>query len=336
MQTAQKARDVTIREALVQGIRVLKEAGVESPQLDCAVLLASALGVTKDRVYVEAGQEIDPARLLLFQAMLERRARREPVQYITGAREFMGLDFEVGPGVLVPRPETETLVEVVKDLIGRDPRAEPEYLLADIGTGSGAIAVAIALATSTASWGGAASPASWGGATSPAALPGAHACSSDKSGRPHRAVMILATDTSFEALEVAERNAARHGVEGVITFLQGDMWQPLDAAGLAGRLDGVVSNPPYIATQEMEILQPEVRMFEPREALDGGEDGLSLHRILASGAPKFLKPGGFLALEVGAGQAAPVRTLLESAGIRDCRFVEDLRGIARVVYGFRA
>jgi len=316
---------VKVQEALVHGIRLLKEAGVESPQLDCAVLLAQALGITKERVYVEAEREIEPARLLLFQQMLERRVRREPVQYITGTREFMGLDFEVGPGVLVPRPETEVLVEVAQCLIkesGRWPHAQAEgcvrtadaegragpaggYMLADIGTGSGAIAVVLAGFLGTLE---------------------------DR----RRVSRVFATDISTEALETAKRNARRHHVQDRIEFLEGDMWQPLEGLGLAGKLDAVVSNPPYISTAEMETLQPEVRLFEPRQALDGGEDGLDYYRILARGAPKFLRPGGFLALEVGAFQSEPLRALMDAAGLCNCRAVKDLQGIPRVVYGFRA
>ena len=309
---------------------MLKEAGVKSPGLDSAVLLAHALGVTKHRVYVDAGREIDPGRFSLFQQMLERRARREPVQYITGTREFMGLDFEVGRGVLVPRPETEILVEVAQDLISKSGwwrrdwapdyasgRVElPEgYLLADIGTGSGAIAVALAsFLTSVLREGRCAAP------------PGLR--------RRYLFDTVFATDISSEALAIAKRNAARHHVEDRIDFLQGDMWRPLQDLGLAGRLDAVVSNPPYITTAEMETLQQEVGLFEPREALDGGEDGLDYYRTLACGAPKFLRLGGFLVLEVGAGQAETVRALMDAAGLHDCRSVNDLRGIPRVVYGF--
>ncbi len=330
---------MTVQEALVHGIRSLKAAGVDSPQLDCAVLLAHALGITRERVYVEAGREVDPARLLLFQQMLQRRVGREPVQYITGTREFMGLEFEVGPGVLVPRPETEVLVEVAQRLIknsGRWPYtwvpdyangcAPPDgYLLADIGTGSGAIAVTLAwFLISVITEGKGALPAPSG-----EAIPG-------RAERYPWSSRVFATDISSEALEIAKRNAARHHVRGTIEFLQGDMWQPLESLGLAGRLDAVVSNPPYISTAEMETLQPEVRLFEPRQALDGGEDGLYYYRILASGAPKFLRPGGFLALEVGVSQSQAVRALMEASGLRNCQTANDLQGIPRVVYGFRA
>jgi release factor glutamine methyltransferase len=338
---------VTVQEALVQGIRRLKQAGVKSPELDSVVLLAHALGVTKHTIYIEAGRRIDPRRLSFFHDILERRARREPIQYITGTREFMGLDFEVRPGVMVPRPETETLVEVAQRLIGesgrwpckapdytREPTQLPEgYLLADIGTGSGALAVVLAdFLTSVLTEGRGVPP------PREAAVPARH------SGSPiqpeilpwYLFPMVFATDISSVALGIAKRNAARHHVTGAIVFLEGDMWQPLQDAGLAGRLDAVVSNPPYITSAEMEMLEPEIRLFEPREALDGGEDGLDYYRILASGAPKFLRCGGFIALEVGAGQAGPALALLVAAGLEDCHSVNDLQGIPRVVYGLRA
>lgn len=294
---------MNVRQALKHGTSELRAAGVSLPHLDSAVLLASALSWTKERLFTEAGQDVPPDRLFVFCDMIARRAKKEPVQYITGRREFMCLDFLVRQGVLVPRPETEILVEKAIDLSRQqslDNKAvHSEYVIADIGTGSGAIAVCLSLGLRD---------------------------TFKKLGRRFR---VLATDISADALSLARENATRFGAE--VELLQGDCWEPFQAAGMS--LDAVVSNPPYIASWQLPEIPDEVRLYEPATALDGGPDGLDFYRRLISGAAGLLKPGGFMALEVGAGQASRVLSLMEQENFVQCGMAPDLAGIERVVWG---
>jgi len=203
-------------------------------------------------------------------ALLARRVSREPLPYILGTREFFGLYFAVDPRVLIPRPETELLVERALGLASRVSSSSGALCIADIGTGSGCIAIALAVH-----------------------LP--HAC-------------LYATDVSADALAVAQRNAATHGVASRIRFLWGDLLSPLPQP-----VHLIVANLPYIAAQEWETLPPEVGRFEPRGALDGGPDGLDLVRWLLRQAPAYLLPGGALLLEIGASQGEAVTKLARAA-----------------------
>ena len=276
----------TIREILTDAIPRLERAGVDTPRLDAEVLLAHVLG--RDRGWVWAHPEFQPAAddCARFAALLARRERREPLAYLLGEREFYGRPFTVTPDVLVPRPETELLVEAVAAWAHRQRAA----VLADIGSGSGAIAVTLALE-----------------------LPNTH---------------IFAVDLSPRALDVARCNAARHGVEERVTFLAGDLLQPLRDAGISA-LDAIIANLPYIAEEEYAALMPEVRDYEPVLALQAGEGGLALIRRLIIEAPALLASEGLLALELGAGQAEQVRRELQQADWRDITVIEDYSGIPR-------
>ncbi|HEY5999241.1 MAG TPA: peptide chain release factor N(5)-glutamine methyltransferase, partial [bacterium] len=221
-----------------------------------------------------------------YERLLRERSGRAPLAYVTGEREFWSLRLAVDARVLVPRPETETLVEAALARVGGAAR------IADLGTGSGAVAIALAVE-----------------------LPLAR---------------LWAVDRSAAALEVARGNAATHGVAGRISFLAGDLCGPL--ASLAGTLDAVVSNPPYVPTAQIESLQPEVRDHEPRLALDGGPDGLAVIGRIVAQAPPLLRPGGLLLLEVGAGQAPAAAALLAGGGaFETIERLPDLAGIERVV-----
>jgi release factor glutamine methyltransferase len=223
-------------------------------------------------------------------ALFKRRAFREPLQYVLGTQEFCGLDFQVTPDVLIPRLETELLVEVVRQKCADLSRA----LIADVGTGSGCVAIALARA-----------------------LPGA---------------TLYATDRSPRALVVAQENAKRHGVHHRVTFLAGNLLDPIQLLGLQGHLDAIVSNPPYIPDADLAALQPEVGLFEPRLALDGGNDGFVFHRRLVREAADFLKPDGLLALEIGQGQARHVSGLAQDGeNYYNVRTFLDMAGIERVV-----
>ena len=260
----------------------LAEKGVATPRLDAEVLLAHVLGVPRIRLYTEFDKPLEPAEVAAYREAVRRRARREPVAYITGEREFWSLGLRVDRRVLIPRPETEVLVERCL------PRMGAAGVLLDLGTGSGA--VALALLSERPGW---------------------------------RAVGV---DASAGALEVARENARRLGLGERAEFLEGDLYEPV-----AGRrFDLIVSNPPYVPSAELDRLEPEVCRYEPRRALDGGPDGLSVIRRIVAGAAEHLADGGLLALEIGAGQGPAVRALIEGAGLGRVEILPDHAGRDRV------
>jgi release factor glutamine methyltransferase len=283
---------VSVRDALRAATARLAEAGIPTPRLDAEVLLAHVLGTGREHLYAHPEQVFDAGEWQDYQAAIERRLTRLPVAYITGRKEFMSLEFLVDQNVLIPRPETETLVEAVIARL-RELGAGAPVLVADIGTGSGAIAVSIAWFLRQAS--------------------------------------VIAVDISPEALRVARENARRHEVLDRIEFLEGDLLSPLAGRGLEGRILAVVSNPPYLSRRMMAGLPPEVSK-EPRAALAGGEAGLDFTRAILGGARAYLAPDGFVALEVGHDQAETVRLLAkEEFGYADAEVVLDYAGIERVV-----
>ena len=230
-----------------------------------------------------------------FRALIERRLAGEPIQYITGEAEFYGLPFQVNRDVLIPRPETELVVEKVIALARRHGQssAATEARIVDVGTGSGAIAVALAHA-----------------------LPRAH---------------ITAVDLSAAALGVAKANAERHGVGNRIRFVAGDLLAP----AAAEQFDFVVSNPPYVPEGDRATLDAEVRDYEPAQALFAGQDGLAVYRRLLPQAFNALAPGGWVLLEIGYGQQEPIGALLAGEGFAGIVFSRDLQGIARVAMAAR-
>lgn len=274
-------------------------------------LLAGATGLDRGRMLMDPSRRLRADEAAVFAEFLSRRGLGEPVAYILGHKEFWSLPLKVTRDVLIPRPETETLVEAVLAWLGRrggqGPGAgarEGDPLIVDLGTGSGAIALALA------------------------------------TGIP--AARIIATDISPRALEVARENAVALSLGDRIEFRAGDAWDPLgDMAGGTQRSAGggwvpgadvIVSNPPYVSAGEFEGLMPEVRDYEPREALDGGPDGLRLIRRLVEGAPRYLRDGGLLGLEIGWDQAAAVRAMVRARGaFAEPRVLQDLAGRDRVV-----
>jgi release factor glutamine methyltransferase len=256
-------------QALDWAKQVLAQAGVAEPGLDAEVLLSQATGLNRAGLFTWSDRDLTPKQLARFRAEVYRRAEREPLAYITGQREFFGLSFAVSPAVLIPRPETELLVEAALDRLG-GPEGPSSPALADVGTGSGIIAVTLAVH-----------------------LPGAR---------------VVATDDSPQALEVARTNARRHGVEERIDLLQGDLLEPIPHP-----VDLIAANLPYVATPDWEGLMPEVRVYEPRQALDGGPDGLACIRRLLHQAPAKLRPGALVLVEIGAMQGAPASQLARSA-----------------------
>lgn len=277
------------RPAIPTGVLVKEAAGrfarlgMRDARRDALLLLSSVLGIPSWRLIAEPEQGVGTWQMMRFLALADRRAAHEPIAYLLGEREFWGRSFRVGREVLVPRPETEGLVEAALRLAGCG-----DITIADVGTGSGCIAVTLALELEGAS--------------------------------------IVATDRSPEALRLARCNAARHGVAGRIDFRSGEDLAPL--VHLSGRLDMLVSNPPYVAEGEWPGLAEEIRAWEPRSALIAGPTGLEVLERICDGASRVLRPGGSLLLEVGEGQAAAVRRRL--AGWRTA-VERDLAGIERIV-----
>lgn len=284
----------TIREAYVEASSFLKRHGVDEPAQNGQLLLEHLLGWSKTRLYLNWQDPFPEEKELDWQRLLSRRAGGEPVQYIIGSEGFYGLTLQVAPAVLIPRPETEVLVQ---EIMYRGKRLWPEEsgrrpLVADIGTGSGAIPVT--LAVHCPAW------------------------------------ELVAVDISEEALQLARRNAEQNGAGDRIRFLQGDLLAPVFALGMSP--DIVVSNPPYIKSGDLPDLQREVRDFEPHLALDGGEDGLDFYRRLTEQlASQPVKPT-LVGFEVGMGQAQAVAAMLRELGLfGSVSIVRDLAGVERHV-----
>ena len=288
----------TVAELLKWTEEYFQRLRFETPRLDAEVLLAHALANTRLELYTGYHKLVEPEERGRFRGLVERRAHREPVAYITGSREFYSLSFEVTPAVLIPRPETEHLVEAAleehsKACSNAAPEA-PRRIL-DLCTGSGNVAIALAVNAPTA--------------------------------------FVDAVDSSAQALEVARRNAGAQGVSDRVAFFQGDLFFPLPEAGRQYRV--IVSNPPYIAKSDFEKLMDDVRLHEPREALfdskspDG--DGLGFYRAIAREASRRLEEDGLLALEVGVGQAAAVLEILSMSGWKLEKIIKDFGGIERIV-----
>jgi release factor glutamine methyltransferase len=283
---------MTLREVLERGAAQLSTGPhPEKARLDAETLLLSQIGRNRAWLIAHLDDDFAGCRAIGYAALLDRRTKGEPIQYILGECEFYGMPFSVTPDVLIPRPETEQLVEKAAQLIPVFDRGcegfSPRIL--DVGTGSGAIAISVAR--------------NWGPAE------------------------ITAVDISPAALEVARSNAARLGFAEQIRFLQGDLLAPI-----AGEVfDLIVSNPPYVPARDRDSLAVEVRDYEPARALFAGDDGFEVYRRLIPAAYAVLARGGFIALEIGYGQADAVRDLLQAANFEAIEFTPDLQGIPRVV-----
>jgi release factor glutamine methyltransferase len=293
---AEPAAEMDVRTTLKSGLAHLREARAPSFTLAAELLLLHVLGRDRTWLYAHPEEQVSPTDAERFFALIARRASGEPTQHLTGKQEFWGLEFEVTPDVLIPRPETEHLIEVTLDRLavrelraGRKQTLSGEGLqIADIGTGSGCIAIALAKE-----------------------LPGA---------------TIYATDISSAALSVAQRNANRHKMVEMICFLDGNL---LDR--VSPLLDLIVSNPPYVGRREAETLMREVRDHEPGIALYGGEEGYELYADLITQSAAHLKPGGILVLELGHNSLSAVQPLLEAATWTNVAVTNDLAGIPRVI-----
>jgi release factor glutamine methyltransferase len=277
------------KDAYLLGRDHLQAAGVHEPAIEAEMLLRFVLGVDRAQLYTHWDGPVPQAAWEQYRERLDERAGGRPVHYIVGEREFMGLAFAIDERVLIPRPDTEVLVEHVVAWI----REHGGSRVVDVGTGSGCIAISLAHA-----------------------LP---------------AVTVYAVDLSGDALDVARANARRHGVSERIRFVQGDLLAPLPP-DLGGRIDAVASNPPYVPRDQAFLLAREITDFEPEQAIFVPGDGTEMHRRIIEMAPRWLRPGGLLAMEVGAGQAPTVGDAVQDVGGFDhVALLPDPVGIERVV-----
>lgn len=275
-----------VKDALVQAIDALTQSGGDSPRLDAEVLLAHVLRQDRSWLYAHSEHTLSQTDSACFTDLILRRVAHEPVAHLTGLRDFYGLSFAVSPDVLIPRPETEILVELALHAL------PPGGLALDVGTGSGCIAVSIAV----------------------------HAPQT----------RLIATDISAAALGIARQNARHHAVAGRIALAQADM-----LAGFTGPIDVIISNPPYIAIDEMATLAPAVRNFEPHLALTDGGSGLAHLARLLSAAPAIVRPNGWLFAEFGASQGDAVLAMAERLCPRAAFEIKrDLAGKDRVLAGY--
>jgi release factor glutamine methyltransferase len=290
---------MTITETLAGGTKILRTSGIDSPGLDASLLLAETLGLSREQLIRRGPDPLREAESRRFFRLIDRRSAGECTAYILGRKEFRGLDFLVNPAVLVPRPDTETLVETALAVLDA-PRPAPPRSLLDLCTGSGAVAVAL------------------------------------KHERPE--TEVFASDISPEALETARINSARLLGTGskqtgrqspppALTFIPSDLF-----AQISCRFHLITANPPYVKTGELAGLPREVKR-EPRLALDGGEDGLDHIRAIIAGAPDHLFPGSVLLLEADPRQMPLIVSLLETQGFRDIQTYKDLSGAERVIGG---
>ncbi|MFQ5586272.1 MAG: peptide chain release factor N(5)-glutamine methyltransferase [Thermodesulfobacteriota bacterium] len=291
---------MTVTDALGWAGACFGRAELAEPDREAGHLLAALLGCTKGELYLGRTQMMSEGDVRAYRRAVERRVSGEPSQYIAGEQEFRGLSFKVNRDVLIPRPETELLVEEALDILRNSGKRDVggEYgdtpIVIDLCTGSGCIAVAMT----------------------------------------HEMAQLrcVATDLSKPALRIARENAVRSGVQGRIEFLEGDLFDPLEGEALGGRVDMIVSNPPYVPKGEIATLQTEVRCFEPVAALDGGEDGLDFIRRIVSGAPHYLTGEGALVMEIGYGQSEGVQALFEESDYSwTVEVRRDYAGIERVV-----
>ncbi len=270
-----------------------KEHRTENPRLNAELLLAQALDLSREGLYVHLHDPLGERKKEAIEGLVRRRLSGEPLQYILGRQEFWSIDLTVDPRVLIPRPDTEVLVEQALSILSKMDLGRPSAVL-EMGTGSGAIAIALAWEV--------------GG------------------------VILVATDISAEAIRLAKSNAGRAGILEKVLFVAGDLFGPFRPSEGGGPFDLIISNPPYIVRSEIERLDREVKDFEPVLALDGGKDGLGFHRKIVSESPGYLRRGGWLLLEVGQGQADAVCETAERGGKFDSiDKIKDLSGTERVV-----
>ncbi|MEA2021375.1 MAG: peptide chain release factor N(5)-glutamine methyltransferase [Candidatus Caldatribacteriota bacterium] len=288
----------TVGQALKNISKIFKNKGITNSEREAEILLSYFLKMNVSKMYLNGNRELKNKEKLQLEGMIEKRIKKIPLQYITKHQEFMGMDFLVEKGALIPRPETEILVEeVIKRL--KNYKYSNNLKIADLGTGTGVIAISIAKFTED--------------------------------------VIIYATDISKNSLQIALKNAQKHDCKGKIIFLQGDLFEPFIGRIEKNSLDGIISNPPYINSYDFKSLSPEVKNNEPKIALFGGIDGLDYYRKILKKSPQYLRKNGFLALEVGLNQSKIVEKLIlkENNFNQDIEIIKDYLEIERVVIAYR-
>ncbi len=299
----------TIEKLLSWSTDYLHQRAILNPRLDSEILLSYILETNRIGLYLDYKRPLTPSELKVFKGVIKRRVCREPVHYITGRREFWSLEFKVNRDVLIPRPETEVLVEKALNIIKREfnKTGSCEISILDLGTGCGNIAISLV--------------------------------------KEIDCCTVVAVDRYEKVLSLASENARDHGVLNKIEFLRGDLFAALNgkikrsvSIGRPLKFDIIISNPPYIPSGELKNLSPEIRDFEPLGALDGGEDGLDYHRRIVEGAPSYLKEGGYLFMEIGAGQGRDICDIIKEMicfGNQYPELVKDYSGIERVVAAWK-
>ncbi len=283
----------TISEALKSTTEIFWKKDIESPRVEAELLLGHILNLKRTQLYLNSQRSLSSAEEDKLKHLIEERLKGKPLQYVIGETEFFGLKFKVDSRTLIPRPETEILVSMVLEYFKREKKESDNLKIIDVGTGAGNIAIALAFNLKNC--------------------------------------FIYATDISSDALSLAHENAEINKVRDRIEFLCGDLFAPLKDKGLKGKIDAIISNPPYVQKEEKEILPKEVRDFEPEVALFAEE--WSYQRIADQSSIYLRKAEGILVLETGYGQAQKVKKIIEAkTEFASTEIIKDLAGIERVVF----
>lgn len=281
-----------INAVLREGVRRMGSREYLNPTLDSVLLLSYLLNVDKIYIYTHGGEEVSSEIVDKFFSLVEKRREGYPMNYILKEKEFMGLKFYIEEGVLIPRPDTEILVEYILNMIGERFGSSPLNIV-DIGAGSGCISLSLAWYIKNA--------------------------------------FVYSIDIDDKALKVTGENIERLGLSSKVKLLKGDIFEGIKSLQLEGKIDIIVSNPPYIPPKVIETLQPEVKDYEPRRALDGGEDGLDYYRRIIPDSKVYLKDNGIVAFEIGFDQGDDVRNIFLREGFSKVDILKDLQGLDRVI-----
>lgn len=283
-----------IKDLIRMGIKKLDRRKYSNPPLECVLLLAYLLDVDKTYIYIHNNEEVPSSVEDKYFSLIDERRKGYPIQYILKEKEFMGISFYIEEGVLIPRPDTEILVQYVLDYIDEKYK-EGDIKIVELGTGSGCISLSIAYYKKN--------------------------------------VFVYSVDIDKKANAVAEENSKRLKLPGRVKILEGDLFQGIKNMGLKNSVDIIVSNPPYIPEDEIFGLQDEIKKYEPLWALDGGEDGLDYYRRIIPQSKEYLKNRGILVFEMGFDQGRKIKELMEKGNFRNINILKDLQGLDRVITG---
>ncbi len=283
-----------IKDLIRMGIKKLDRRKYSNPPLECVLLLAYLLDVDKTYIYIHNNEEVPSSVEDKYFSLIDERRKGYPIQYILKEKEFMGISFYIEEGVLIPRPDTEVLVQYVLDYIDEKYK-EGDIKVVELGTGSGCISLSIAYY--------------------------------------NKNVFVYSVDIDKKANAVAEENSRRLKLSDRVKILEGDLFQGIKNMGLKNSVDIIVSNPPYIPEDEIFGLQDEIKKYEPLWALDGGEDGLDYYRRIIPQSKEYLKNRGILVFEMGFDQGRKIKELMEKENFRNINILKDLQGLDRVITG---